>query len=270
VVVNDVATDLDGLTRPFTTPLPNLVVTAPDIGAYEYSSPYGILYFLTTNLNLTLPVQVAHVQINLTKPSISPVTVQYATQDVDAHAGVDYTAMSGTLTIPADDTDVRFDIPILATDLPAARSFMVNLSNPTFAQLNVITSLMVTINPAEVIGPPRVVLTASTPNALRSGPLPGVFTLTRDVLLDTALTVHYTVGGSAVAGVDYSALPGSVTFQPGQSEVSIKVLPIGGSGDKLLTLTLTPSADYLLGRSGATVGISGVSSWRLYAPLAYR
>lgn len=270
IVVNGISTDLDGLTRPFTTPLPNIIVTPPDIGAYEYSSPYAIVYFVTTTLNVTLPVQVAHVQINLTQLSLSPVTVQYATQDSDAIAGVDYTAMSGTLTIPANDSDVGFDIPILATDIKTARSFTINLSNPTVAQLNIITSMMVTINPADVIGPPQVVLTASVPNALRSGPIPGVFTLTRDVLINTALTVHYTVGGSADAGVDYATLPGSITFQPGESEVSIKVVPIGGRGDKLVTLTLTPSSDYLLGRSSATVGISGVARWWVYTPLTLR
>jgi len=46
------------------------------------------------------------------------------------------------------------------------------------------------------------------------------------------------------------------------------VLPIGGSGDKLLTLALTPDAAYLLGRSSGAVAITGTLSYRMYLPLS--
>jgi hypothetical protein len=271
IAVAGVATDLDGQTRPFTTPLPKTVLTPPDIGAFEYSSAYGILYFLTANQQVTLPATVVHVQINLQPPlSITPVTVHYATQDGDAIAGVDYTAVNDTRTIAANDSDLIFDIPILATNIKTARAFTINMISSTVAQINIVQSMMVTINPPDLAGPPRVILTASAPQASRDGQVPGLFTLTRDVLIDSALTVHYTVGGTAVAGVDYRALPGSVTFQPGQTDVTIMVLPIGGSGDKLLTLTLAPDAAYLLGRSSGTVAIVGNLSYRSFLPISRR
>lgn len=42
----------------------------------------------------------------------------------------------------------------------------------------------------------------------------------------TALTVYYTVGGTATNGVDFNNLPGSVTFLPGQDSVSLIIVPI--------------------------------------------
>ncbi len=48
---------------------------------------------------------------------------------------------------------------------------------------------------------------------------------TRSSGLDTALTVNYTTSGSAIAGVDYSAIPNPVTFQIGQDSI---VIPFDG------------------------------------------
>tara|TARA_R110000737_G_scaffold343954_1_gene370536 strand:- start:8918 stop:10825 length:1908 start_codon:yes stop_codon:yes gene_type:complete len=42
----------------------------------------------------------------------------------------------------------------------------------------------------------------------------------------TALTVNYVVTGTAINGVDYNTLPGSVTFLPGQDSVSLSIIPI--------------------------------------------
>jgi hypothetical protein len=59
------------------------------------------------------------------------VQVNYATQDGTGHAGIDYTATSGTLSFGPGETMKAVDVPVLSnTMLHPARSFTLALSNP--------------------------------------------------------------------------------------------------------------------------------------------
>ena len=58
------------------------------------------------------------------------------------------------------------------------------------------------------------------------------------------LSVHYTVGGAAVAGNDYVALPGTATIQAGSSTATVLVTPIDdGAFESDESVILTLSAD---------------------------
>jgi len=64
------------------------------------------------------------------------------------------------------------------------------------------------------------------------------------------ITVQYTITGTAVAGSDYLALPGSVTIPFGQDSVVIPVEPLAGSSMSLsesVILTVQDTLDYELG-----------------------
>ena len=66
------------------------------------------------------------------------VKVAYETEDVDATAGSDYTATSGTLTFGPSDTRKTIDVPILDDDLDDdGETFKVKLSNPTGAGVSI-------------------------------------------------------------------------------------------------------------------------------------
>jgi hypothetical protein len=83
------------------------------------------------------------------------------------------------------------------------------------------------------------------------------------------LTVTYSVGGSAVPGVDYLPLSGSVTLGSGVLATNIFVTPIPNDvaqGDRTVALTLQTSASYALTAvSNATVVIHDrpIDAWRL-------
>ena len=51
--------------------------------------------------------------VSLSTPSGRPVTVSYRTEGVTATAGVDFQAVSGTIVIPAGQTQRTISIPIL-------------------------------------------------------------------------------------------------------------------------------------------------------------
>jgi hypothetical protein len=78
----------------------------------------------------------ATITVSLTGVATQEVTVDYATADRTAEAGVDYDGVSGTLTIPAGQTSATFTINTLddseATD---GEHFAINLSSPTHAGL---------------------------------------------------------------------------------------------------------------------------------------
>ena len=77
--------------------------------------------------------------------------------------------------------------------------------------------------------------------------------------LSQPLTVTYTLGGTAVNGVDYQALSGVVTIPTGAARAKVRIFPlVAETTTKTVTLTLSSPADgaYTLGTSqGGTVEI---------------
>ncbi len=74
----------------------------------------------------------------------------------------------------------------------------------------------------------------------------GRFTIVRNVF-DSALTVNYSLSGSAGPGVHYAALPGAVTLLPGLAATNILITPIAtnlGADQLTVTLSVVASANY--------------------------
>ena len=102
---------------------------------------------------------------------------------------------------------------------------------------------------------------ARTADAVEFPTSNGVFTVTRTWDTTSALTVNYSVGGSATSGVDFTALSGSVTIPAGQASATITVVPVDDSineGLETVAVTLTDASGYTLGaQSSDTLTISG-------------
>lgn len=111
-----------------------------------------------------------------------------------------------------------------------------------------------------IVFPPTAQIVASGPNAQKVGPVPGEFTITLDRPVSQALTVPYTIAGTAIAGTDYQPLSGSVTFSPGAVSQKIPVLPLGtpppGQSAATVIVTVQPGAGYSVGTASATVTIA--------------
>ena len=68
--------------------------------------------------------------VSLTNPSFEDISVDYVTSDVTATAGSDYSAASGTLTIPAGDTVGQVEVTVNGdTTYEANEDLTVTLSN---------------------------------------------------------------------------------------------------------------------------------------------
>lgn len=106
---------------------------------------------------------------------------------------------------------------------------------------------------------PVVTVTASTPSASENGVV-GQFAINRSGSTATALTVNYTVGGTATPGQDYTALTGSINIPVNASSVTVAVAPIDDNlveGNETVVVTLSTNAAYTLGSpASATVTVA--------------
>jgi hypothetical protein len=105
---------------------------------------------------------------------------------------------------------------------------------------------------------------ASATNHLRfftnCGPKDAVFTVRRLGATNDPVTVDYAIGGTGSNGVDYVALPASVTIPAGQRAALITVTPIDdGPPDITSTVILrikpSPTTNYVVGFPGAAGAI---------------
>lgn len=185
--------------------------------------------------------------------------------------GVDYSTLSGTATIPQNSASTTFSITPLNDSLPEATE-TVRLSIATGAVF--IADAAANNIAARIVDDDSQVVTLTTPDAAATEvdrtapgavPDPGTFLLTRSGDTSAALTVYYSVAGSALHGVDYEALPGSVTFPAGETQRTVTIMPRiegYGEGNELVILSIADGNEaYRSGTSASgTVTISDQST----------
>ena len=105
--------------------------------------------------------------------------------------------------------------------------------------------------------PTLVTLNAADPQAHEAGLGVATFRVTRGGDLSQPLTVNYSVSGNAIAGADYNALSGTVTFPANENTAFITVTPRNDAtieSSETVTVTLQPGAGYSLISSAASTG----------------
>ncbi|HYO77919.1 MAG TPA: Calx-beta domain-containing protein, partial [Thermoanaerobaculia bacterium] len=151
-------------------------------------------------------------------------TVDYATSNNTATAGVDYTATSGTVTFLAGDASETFIVPI-ANDTTDEPDELVNLtlSNALGATLAGPSSAILTVTDDD--NPPAISIGDLSRNEGTGGTTAFTFDVTLSGPSGFTVTVDYaTANGTADAGSDYTALATStLTFTPGQTSRSVTV-----------------------------------------------
>ena len=191
--------------------------------------------------------------------------------------GVDYTALSGSVTIlagrpsasvtisPVNDTVVEGDETVVVFVLSSAAY---NVGNPGTAT--------VVIQDNEIS---TVTLSASDAAASEPGANTGAFLFTRTAPSSNDLTAFYRVTGEAVPDADYVALPGSVVFAAGVTSVVVMVTPLDDNFTEVterVLVSMLPDPGYVVGTlapvavtisdndalagGGAAIGFSTASS----------
>ncbi len=176
--------------------------------------------------------------VKLSGESAEDVTVKYATEDGTAKAGEDYTATSGTLTIPAGQTSGQIKVPVTGdTAFENDETFKLTLSEPQKATIQENKGTATGTITADDSQAPPAVPTMSI-NDVRvaegaAGTTPAVFNVSLTVPTTASVTVRYaTSDGTAKAGEDYTAASGTLTFAPGERTKTVSVPVTGDKRDE--------------------------------------
>jgi len=172
----------------------------------------------TTNANFT---------VTLTNPSSSTIAVNYATADGSALAGIDYNAVSGTLTYTPGQTSKTVTVQVRGDTLDEPdETFAVNLSAPVNAT---IVNSVGTGTIADNDNPPTIRISDVTVVETDPGvTVDAVLNVTLSAASSFPITVNYaTTAGTATSGVDYTAASGTVSFAPGETSKLIAVTVLG-------------------------------------------
>ncbi len=187
-----------------------------------------------------------------------PVSVDYATSDGSAEAGADYAANAGTLVWAEGDSDAKeIEIEIIDDKITEDdETFFVRLSNPRDAGFREEPKATVTIEDDEVPGQ-----IGFAEAAYEVGEKDGALTVTvvRTGGKDGAVSVNYTTAdGKAVAGSDFQATAGVLTWQDGDLEPKTFEVRVNDDeiieGDKAFFVVLSdPTNRAELGQASATI-----------------
>jgi hypothetical protein len=166
-----------------------------------------------------------------------------------ATSGSDFTALSGTATIPAGQTSVDVIVLVLNDAIvEATESVSITLTTISGAALVTINSASSTASLDIADNDTAQVTIAAQTDGSEAGPAAGSFLVSLSAASSTATTVNYQVAGSASAGQDYTALTGSVTIPAGSQSATIVVNVLDdqrleGAETVVVTLTTIASGD---------------------------
>jgi len=217
-------------------------VSVPDGSATEAGANPGAIRFSRSGGDLAAPLVVA-----------------YATSG-SATAGADYTALPGTVTIPAGQTHVDVSIqPVDDAVVEPAESVVLTALPGTSYVVGTASRGAVVITSDDQ--PPAPTLpTLSIANATvaegHAGTRALVFTITLSAVQKVPVSVRWTTAnGTATAGRDYKAESGQVVFAPGQTSRTIAVRVIGDrvfEPDETFTVRLMDPKKAMLAAAFAT------------------
>jgi subtilisin family serine protease len=182
----------------------------------------------------------AAVRVVLTEPSATDVTFQYATANGAAVAGTDYTAKSGTATIPAGQTEAIIPVAVLADGIVEMdEAFAVVVSNPVGAR---VTDVLARVTIADGDAPRLDVVEASFAEG-NSGTKMAAITVALSKAAPYPVSfVVSTSSAGATAGVDYRQIWLEETIPAGMATKVIYVPILGDTAvesNEAFNVTLT-------------------------------
>ena len=203
---------------------------AGDLGAFELPSAVapGGIQFATTQRTIAETASEIRLLVVRQSGTAGAVSIQYATQDGTAVAGVDYVTTTGELHFAAGQTSAEIVIPLVANSpTDGSRTYSITLSNPQGgATLLAKDTQTVTITDPQPTNPTGSVSVTweNESESVVTGATQVTLTIVREGNLAGTTTVAIrTKNGKAKAGKEYDKLATEIVFAAGESTKTITV-----------------------------------------------
>ncbi|TRU41306.1 MAG: hemolysin, partial [Microcystis aeruginosa Ma_MB_F_20061100_S20] len=233
-----------GTTTPVTGTITNDDVTLPSITLAV--SPSSVTEDGTTNLVYTFTrtgVTTNSLTVNYTLGGTATLNNDYTRTGTTNTVTFAANATTATVTVdPTADTIVEPNETVILT-LATGTGYTVGTPNAATGTItNDDTSVTLAVSPSSVT---------------EDGTTNLVYTFTRTGVTTNALTVNYTVGGTATNGTDYASIPTSVTFAANSATATVTVDPTADTivePNETVILTLASGTGYTVGTPNAATG----------------
>ena len=219
-----------------------------------FVKPLGVSALPSVSVSATTPnategSTTGQFTVTRTGATTNAVTVNFSVGGTAA-SGVRYVALGTSVVVPAGQSSATVTVttindtiqqPTQTVVLTLAAAAAYNLGTPASATVNILDD--------DTPALPVVSVLASNPNASEPN-IPGAFQFTRTGATTSALTVNFTLSGTASVGVDYTNPGTSVVIPAGQTTATLAITPIDNTivdGTRTVTLSLSTSANYTLG-----------------------
>jgi hypothetical protein len=196
--------------------------------------------------------------VSLSWPSAQTVSATYASASGTATSGVDFTAASGPVTFAPGATSQTVAVAVLDDTLDEDdETFTVALSAPVNGSIGTATG---TATVTDDDATPSLSVAGVSVTEGDSGTVNAVFPVTLSAASGRTVTVAFaTANGTAIAGTDFVAASGTVTFAAGVVAQSITVAVTGDilvEPSETFTVTLSSPTAASIAAAQATATIS--------------
>jgi len=233
-----------------------------EFSAGDVAAATGNAQFSVSSIRLIEDLGLATITVLRKGGAAGNLTVDYATMDGTATAGQDYTVTSGALTFSSGETSKIFQIPI--TDDAVTESdetFKVTLNASNLELLGAPTTLVVTIQDHSTV-PVIFRSSASVVEGNTGSTTDASFAFTLSAATGRSVSVNYATanisatGGTSCSnqGTDYETTSGTISFQPGNTTVTVVVKICGdtsGEGNETFRINLSSASNATVGGSQA-------------------
>ncbi|MDB9428170.1 Calx-beta domain-containing protein [Microcystis aeruginosa CS-555/01A07] len=187
----------------------------------------------------------------------NPLTVNYSISGT-ATNGTDYTSIPTSVTFAAGSSTATVTVdPTADTTVEPDETVILTLAAGTGYTVGTTTPVTGTITNGVTL--PTITLAVSPSSVTEDGTTNLVYTFTRTGVTTNALTVNYTLGGTATLNTDYTrtGTTNTVTFAAGSATATVTVDPTADTTvepDETVILTLAAGTGYTVGTTTPVTG----------------
>ena len=186
---------------------------------YDNDAPPSVA-FQSASYTVNEGAGTAAVQLQLTGSSFEPVAVQVTSSNNSATAGSDFVQVNELVTFTPGSKTAVLQVPIVDDPvMEPAENLTLTLSNPQHAALGALTSASLTITDND--NPPTVSFEQASYEFTENNAAAAVSVQLSAPSLVTVTVNYASSNGTAVAGSDYQAISGALTFPAGTTSLPL-------------------------------------------------